>query len=141
MKDKIGLLLDETRVILPGTQAILGFQLVAVFSQGFDRLDNVLKIIHLICVIFILISVILLMSTAGYHRIAQKSSENKKVLSYGSKMLILSMLFFLTGMCGDIFIVSYYITNSNMIAFIFGAIVLILALFMWYIFPMFKRRV
>lgn len=29
--------LDEARMVLPGVQALFGFQLIAVFSDGFER--------------------------------------------------------------------------------------------------------
>ena len=40
-------LLDEIRIILPGTEVLFGFLLVAVFSEGFDCLEPLLKYVHL----------------------------------------------------------------------------------------------
>jgi hypothetical protein len=37
---------DETRMVLPGVQAILGFQLVAVFNQRFTELSEGRQILH-----------------------------------------------------------------------------------------------
>ena len=38
LAERITHVLEELRVVLPGTQALLGFQLVAVFSTGFASL-------------------------------------------------------------------------------------------------------
>ena len=38
LKDAVQFALDEARMILPGVQALFGFQLIAVFNQRFDDL-------------------------------------------------------------------------------------------------------
>jgi len=40
LKDAVQQLLDEARMVLPGIQTLLGFQLIACFNEGFAvRLD------------------------------------------------------------------------------------------------------
>ena len=43
---KIEQMLTEARVILPGAQALLGFQLAVVLTQAFDRLPPSSKTLH-----------------------------------------------------------------------------------------------
>lgn len=38
---------DEARMVLPGVQAILGFQLIAVFNQRFEDLSKIQQYVHL----------------------------------------------------------------------------------------------
>jgi hypothetical protein len=38
---------DEARMVLPGIQAILGFQLIAVFNQRFEDLSSIQQCLHL----------------------------------------------------------------------------------------------
>jgi len=38
LKDQFKNILEEARVVLPGIQAIFGFQLIAVFNQQFSKL-------------------------------------------------------------------------------------------------------
>ena len=52
---KIEQMLTEARVILPGAQALFGFQLICVLSQAFDKLPGESKIVHALsagCVAF-----------------------------------------------------------------------------------------
>src|SRR5712664_1695893 len=45
VEDKIDQVLTEARVVLPGAQALLGFQLVTMFMYGFDKLPQFSKYI------------------------------------------------------------------------------------------------
>ena len=38
---------DEARMVLPGVQAVLGFQLVALFNQRFELLSPAEQVLHL----------------------------------------------------------------------------------------------
>lgn len=43
-----GHLLEECRMVLPGIQALFGFQLIAVFNQGFaEKLPQATQMVHL----------------------------------------------------------------------------------------------
>jgi hypothetical protein len=39
LKDEIANLIEEARMVLPGIQALFGFQLIAVFNDGFRDLE------------------------------------------------------------------------------------------------------
>ena len=47
LETKIEQMLTEARVILPGAQALLGFQLVITFSDAFEKLSFTSKVVHL----------------------------------------------------------------------------------------------
>lgn len=62
-------LLEECRMILPGLQALLGFQLVAVFSAQFEtHLSHTEQQLHLLALILLAIAGALVMTPAAYHR-------------------------------------------------------------------------
>src|SRR5262249_19943123 len=54
LADTAGRLLDECRMVLPGIQALFGFQLIAVFNTRFDRdVPHALQVWHFISVILV----------------------------------------------------------------------------------------
>ena len=62
-------ILEECRMVLPGIQALFGFQLIAVFNQGFsDKLSTVQQQLHFISIILTICAVALVMSPAALHR-------------------------------------------------------------------------
>ena len=47
LTDKIKHVLTECRVVLPGAQALLGFQFIFILTESFDKLPALSKYIHL----------------------------------------------------------------------------------------------
>ena len=46
LKDEVHNLLEESRMVLPGIQALFGFQLIAGFNQGFGQLPVTEQYLH-----------------------------------------------------------------------------------------------
>ena len=67
---KIEQLLTEARVIIPGAQALFGFQFVAMLTNGFDHLPQASKNMHAVALGLIAINVVLLMTPAAVHRLS-----------------------------------------------------------------------
>ena len=62
-------LLDECRKVLPGIQALFGFQLIAVFNTGFDeKLTPSERHLYLLAITMIAVAVAIIMTPAGLHR-------------------------------------------------------------------------
>jgi hypothetical protein len=62
-------LLDECRMVLPGIQALFGFQLVAVFNQGFaEKLSTAEQRLHLLAIGLVVVAVAIIMTPAALHR-------------------------------------------------------------------------
>src|SRR4051812_21641792 len=58
-------LLEECRMVLPGVQALFGFQLIAVFNQGFDeKLSSGQQQLHFAALFLVAVSTALLMTPA-----------------------------------------------------------------------------
>ena len=49
--------LDEARMVLPGIQAVFGFQLIAVFNERFAQLPEVLRIAHFASLSLVVVAV------------------------------------------------------------------------------------
>ena len=60
LKTKIEQLLTEARVIIPGGQALLGFQFVATLTKAFDNLPDEMKWLHAAALAAVALSVLLL---------------------------------------------------------------------------------
>jgi hypothetical protein len=72
---KINYALTEARVVLPGAQALLGFQLAIVLTTGFADLPATLKGIHAVAIGSIVLTTVLPMAPAAYHRIVYGGAD------------------------------------------------------------------
>src|SRR5256885_7710332 len=63
-------MLTEARVVIPGAQAMFGFQLAVMLTEAFGELADSTKIVHAAALCCVVLAVILLMAPAAFHRIA-----------------------------------------------------------------------
>ena len=104
--------LIEARLILPGAQALLGFQVASTLSDGFEALPPVAKWIHLLGLISNAVSTIFLMAPAASHRIALNGEDSEQFCRLASRFVIVAMLWLGLGVSGELFVVALKTTHS-----------------------------
>jgi len=140
LKDRITQVLEEIRVVMPGSQALLGFQLVALFSSGFTALPQDLKELHLASLGFIAVATIFLMAPSAYHRIACKGDNTPAVHRFGSRMLVTAMFFLVAGLAADIGVAGYLVLGSETQAWAAALGTFVLAMLLWFAYPIALAR-
>jgi Family of unknown function (DUF6328) len=139
LRDKIKHVLTEARVVLPGAQALLGFQLITFLMDGFEKLSNILKYVHLVSLCLTAVSIILLMTPAAYHRIVERGEETEHFHRFASKTLLAAMAPLAFAVCSDFFVVVWVVTESEELALISGGAMLLLFLGLWFVMPAYWR--
>jgi Family of unknown function (DUF6328) len=139
LKDKIDQALTEARVVLPGAQALLGFQLVTIFMDGFDKLPNSSKYIHMISLTLMAVTMVFLMTPAAFHRIAAKGEESERVQAVASWFLIAAMTTLPLGIAGDVYILFLKVTRSALASQAVAGAVLIFFYALWFGFTSYRR--
>jgi DMSO reductase anchor subunit len=139
LSDKIKHVLTEARVVLPGAQALLGFQLIAVLTESFDRLPNTSKYVHLASLALIALTVVLLMTPAAYHRIVEQGEETEHFHRFASRMVVASLAPLALGLAGGVYVVVQKVTDSPLVSVV--AALLILAIFweLWFGITLYRR--
>lgn len=134
-------ILEECRMVLPGVQAIFGFQLIAIFNQGFDeKLSDGEQLLHLGALILVAIAVALVMAPAALHRISQPQAVSERFIWLASNLLLASMFPLALGLCLDIYIVSSIIVGRDAPGVLIAAALLALFFFLWILLPRRERR-
>ncbi|MGE3624099.1 MAG: DUF6328 family protein [Bdellovibrionales bacterium] len=136
LQEKITHLLTESRVILPGIQATLGFQLSIILTSAFERLPESSQLIHLASLCAVVLATILLMTPAAYHRVAHGGEDSEDMLRTGSRLLIASTLPLALGLCGDIYVVAEKITASPIAGIATASSAFAIILSFWYFYPL-----
>jgi Family of unknown function (DUF6328) len=116
IEDQIQHALTDARVVLPGAQALLGFQFVAVFLGGFEQLPASSQYIHVVSLTLVTLSTILLMMPAAYHRLVEQGQPSEHFLRLTRNAVVSSMIPLAAGICGDFFIVIRKVSGSMLIA-------------------------
>ena len=105
-------LLEECRMVLPGIQALFGFQLMAVFNAKFWDLIYFHRVLHLMAIGLVAIAVALVMTPAAYHRLALQNSVSQFLIDFSSRLLLYSMFPLMLGMCLDFYLISTMILSN-----------------------------
>jgi uncharacterized protein DUF6328 len=132
LNDKIRHVLTEARVVLPGTQALLGFQFAGVLQSGFESLPWSSKVVHLAVRVALGASVIFLMLPAAYHRIAERGEISERLHRFSGRCLLLAMGTLAIAIAGDTFIVVRKATTSTAAASVIAAGWLAFACATWF---------
>ena len=132
--------IEEARMVLPGIQALFGFQLMAVFNIGFNSLKPPEQILHLSALILVAAAIALIMTPAAFHRIAEKGLVSRRFIELGSRLLALAMVPLMFGLSMDLFIVARLVLNNVGLSVIIATALLLLFCALWYVFPWMERK-
>jgi hypothetical protein len=106
-------LLEECRMVLPGIQALFGFQLMAVFNAKFWEITASHRVIHLFASALVAIAVALVMTPAAYHRLALQNAVSQPFIDLSSRLLLCSMFPLLLGTCLDFYLIATMILGNE----------------------------
>jgi hypothetical protein len=99
--------LEECRMVLPGIQALFGFQLIAVFSVGFhERLAFPGQALHLASILLVVLSIALVMTPAAYHRQCIPEGVSEDFIRLASRLLLWSMVPLGVATCIEVFLIA-----------------------------------
>lgn len=88
LSDSVSHVLEEARLLIPGAQALIGFQLVVVFNDRFsEALDRAEQTIHLIAVACSIAAMILFMTPALYHREVEAGWISRGFVNLSTRVL------------------------------------------------------
>ena len=97
-------MLTEARVLLPGAQALLGFQLAVMLTESFGGLPFGSRVIHVLALCCISLAVILLMAPAAFHRIAYDGENTESFHRLGSALILAAAVPLGCGIVGDLYV-------------------------------------
>ena len=132
-------LLEECRIVLPGIQALFGFQLAVVFSERFERiLTHPQQVLHLLAMALVAVAIALIMTPAAYHRQAEPQRASDHFISLSTRLLLASMPPLAVAICLEFYLVAQVVL-SGVAAWIAGLLLGVFVL-LWLALPHIARR-
>lgn len=139
LSDKIKHVLTECRVVLPGAQALMGFQFIAILTESFDKLPSGPKYVHLACIGLSALAIVLLMTPAAYHRIVERGQETEHFHRFASRMLVAALVPLALGLSGDVYVVVQKVTGSQLVSIVSALVILAIFLELWFGLTLYRR--
>ncbi len=141
LNELVSHVLEEARMVLPGIQALLGFQLVAVFNNGFaERLSHTDQYIHLAAVVLSINAVCFLLTPPALHCQCQPDRVSIDFVRTASNFIRLGMLPLLLSIILDLFVVSHLVTHNLSVSLAISVITLVEFCYFWIVLPLRRSR-
>ena len=129
-------ILEECRMVLPGIQALFGFQLIAVFNDGFThRLSITEQQIHYAAIILTVIAVALVMTPAALHLQVDPLAVTYRFVRSSTVLLLLSIIPLAVSICLEIYLIGQIISRGFWLGFIAAIGCLLMFVLLWLVVP------
>lgn len=120
-EQKVQDVLIEARMVLPGTQALLGFLLSATLMSAFEKLPASSKWIHLGSLVSVSLSIVLLMMPAAWHRIVERGESSEGFVRLAGRLVTSALVPLGLALGAEAFVVMRRVTSAALSAGIAAA--------------------
>lgn len=139
LKDKINDLMTEGRIVLPGVQALLGFQFAAYLTDAFAKAPAGARLAHNISLGLLLLSMILLMTPAPFHRLAEHGQDTERVCRVSARLLLCALAALALAVSSDVYVAIDLVLKRGDLA-VGGAVsAAVFAFAIWFAYPLLAR--
>ena len=133
-------MLTEARVLLPGAQALFGFQMAVLLTEAFDALPSSSKVLHAVALSCIAIAIILLMAPAAFHRISFHGENTEAFHRIGSRFIIASAIPLAAGITLDLYVAVAKALYSALTGAVLATVTAALLITLWFVRPLMHRN-
>jgi hypothetical protein len=139
--DRIDYVLTEARVMLPGAQALFGFQLLVPLMKSFETLPITARTIHFAALALIAMAVVLLIAPAAIHRIAFEGADDPRFLHLASRFVTAALVPLAFGVASELYVAGVrLLPGSPVVAWTAAGAACVLIGF-WYALPLGLRAI
>ncbi|HWS89245.1 MAG TPA: DUF6328 family protein [Pyrinomonadaceae bacterium] len=139
LTNKIKHVLTECRVVLPGSQALLGFQFVVILTESFERLPPLSKYIHLAALGLNALTIVLLITPAAYHRMVERGEETEHFHRFASKIIISALVPLALALAADVYVVVRKVSGSQLLSVVSALVALAVFWELWFGLTLYRR--
>jgi hypothetical protein len=131
--------IEEARMVLPGIQALFGFQLIAAFNDRFRDLPDAEQTLHYAALVLVAVSVAIIMTPAAYHRLAERGAMSEFFVWLASSLVAAAMLPLMIALCLEVYLLGHVILQQQWISLVVASALLIVFTTLWFAFPLAMR--
>ncbi len=136
LHEKIDQMLTESRVVLPGVQALLGFQMIVLLSKSFDELSPAVRLVHLGALLAMALSMTLLIAPAAVHRLTFDGRDEDRMHAIGSILVTLALIPLAAGLCADLFVAMTRLFDGSIVGPVVAVASFAVLIGLWYVLPL-----
>jgi hypothetical protein len=136
---KIDQMLTEARVVAPGAQALLAFQLTVTLTRSFEQLPASSQLLHAAALCCVALAVILLMTPAALHRISFGGEDTPLFFRMGSRFVVAATVPLAVGIAADLYVATAKTSQSAGLGAVLAVVAFGALVGLWYGLPVALR--
>ena len=136
LKDEMRNVIDEARMVLPGVQALFGFQTMAVFNNRFEEIADSSKLSYLVALGLLVLAMGLLMAPAAYHRLAERGQVSRRMINLSSTLITAGMIPLMSALALDVYVVVVTAFDDQHAGVLAALATAILLAGLWFVMPL-----
>ena len=142
IEDQLKHTLEEARIILPGIQALFGFQLVAVYDSRFSSaLLLSEQRLHLFATALTAIAMGFALAPTAVHRQAEPYQVSEGLIRITSWCLTASLIPIVISISLDFYLLCRMIVHDLALSFVISGALFAILVFLWFVFPLGYRLI
>ena len=126
-------------MVLPGIQALFGFQLIAVFNERFKELTEDERLIHFSATVLVTIAIALIMTPAAYHRLAEQTTISKFFVLLASWLIAAAMVPLMLGLTLEVYLLGLLVIGDSKTSLAVSTALFGVFSLLWFVFPLAMR--
>jgi hypothetical protein len=140
LKDEMRNVIEEARMVLPGIQALFGFQTMAVFNNRFEDIADSSKLTYLLALGLLVLSMGLLMTPAAYNRLAERGQVSRKMVNLSSTLITTGMIPLMLAFALDVYVVVVAAFDTPQAGIAAATATAILLTCLWFFMPLSAKK-
>jgi uncharacterized membrane protein YidH (DUF202 family) len=140
LKDEMRTVIDEARMVLPGVQALFGFQTIAVFNVRFEEIADSGKLAYLVALGLLVLAMGLLMAPAAYNRLAERGQVSRRMINLSSNLITAGMVPLMLAVALDVYVVVVTAFDDRHTGILAALATAILLAGLWFVMPLAIRK-
>ncbi len=135
----LGDLLNELRVLLPGTTTLTAFLIILPFNVSFTELPPTTRLVYLATFLCSVVSMVLFTAPAAHHRMERPLKDRDRFKTRASRLMIAGLipLSFAFVLATDLVVSA--VVGDDRIAVVAAAMVAVLIAVIWWLVPLRNR--
>lgn len=133
-------LLEELRVLLPGTTTLTAFLIILPFNAGFDAIRNDEKAVYVVTFLCSLVALILFTAPAAHHRLQRPLQDRTGFKNLATRYMIAGLIPLSVALVLAAQLVLSTAIGDRLIAWSVTGALGLFVLILWWLFPLGKRN-
>jgi ABC-type maltose transport system permease subunit len=127
-------MLEETRILLPGSEVLVAFLISVPFSNRFTVLTHAQRIVYLVTFLSAIVAFVCFLMPAAYHRLARPISSKGAFKVLATRFLVMGMMPMSVALIAASHLVTSLAYDDTIATIVAGSVAALIAL-VWWVMP------